>query len=35
NPAGNTGRARVPATRPMPIRPDLADILRRAGRGES
>jgi hypothetical protein len=34
-PAGNTGRARVPATRPMPIRPDLADILRRAGRGES
>jgi hypothetical protein len=34
-PAGNTGRARVPATRPMPIRPDLADVLRRAGRGES
>ncbi|MGA0864220.1 MAG: DUF3703 domain-containing protein [Ilumatobacteraceae bacterium] len=34
-PTGNTGRARVPATRPMPIRPDLADVLRRAGRGES
>lgn len=34
-PTGNTGRARVPATQPMPIRPDLADILRRAGRGES
>ena len=30
-PTGNTGRARVPATRPMPIRPDLADVLRRAG----
>ena len=34
-PTGNTGRARVPATRPMSIRPDLADVLRRAGRGES
>lgn len=34
-PTGNTGRARVPATRPMPIRSDLADVLRRAGRGES
>jgi hypothetical protein len=33
-PVGNTGRARVPATRPMPIRPDLADVLRRAGRGD-
>lgn len=34
-PAGNTGRARVAATHPMPIRPDLADVLRRAGRGDS
>lgn len=34
-PTGNTGRARVPATRPMPVRPDLADVLRRAGRGDS
>jgi len=32
-PTGNTGRARVPATRPMPIRPDLDDVLRRAGHG--
>lgn len=31
-PTGNTGRARLPATRPMPIRPDLAEILRRAAR---
>src|SRR5688572_8387730 len=26
-PAGNTGRARVPATRPMPIPDDLAALL--------
>lgn len=26
-PVGNTGRARVPATRQMPIRPDLAKLL--------
>lgn len=31
-PVGNTGRARVAATRPMPVRPDLADILERAGK---
>lgn len=31
-PVGNTGRARVPATRPMPIRGDLAELLREAGR---
>lgn len=31
-PVGNTGRARVPATRPMPIRDELADLLRAAGR---
>jgi hypothetical protein len=31
-PTGNTGRARVPATRPMPIRPELAELLSRAGR---
>lgn len=31
-PVGNTGRARVPATRPMPFREDLADRLRVAGR---
>jgi hypothetical protein len=30
-PTGNTGRARVPATRPMPIRPDLAEIIARSG----
>jgi hypothetical protein len=30
-PIGNTGRARVSATRPMPIRPDLAEILARSG----
>jgi len=29
-PAGNTGRARVPATQTMPIRPDLAEILKRS-----
>lgn len=34
-PTGNTGRARVPATRLMPVRPDLADILTRAGRPTS
>ncbi|MDP2290993.1 MAG: DUF3703 domain-containing protein [Actinomycetota bacterium] len=28
-PAGNTGRADVPATRPMPIRADLQEILER------
>ena len=26
-PKGNTGRARVPATLPMPIRPELASLL--------
>jgi len=26
-PTGNTGRARVPATLPMPIRPDLAELI--------
>lgn len=26
-PTGNTGRARVPATMPMPVRPDLAELL--------
>jgi len=31
-PVGNTGRARVPATRPMPIRRDLAEILSEVGR---
>jgi hypothetical protein len=31
-PVGNTGRARVPATQPMPIRDDLAELLREAGR---
>lgn len=30
-PTGNTGRARESATRPMPIRPDLAEILARSG----
>jgi hypothetical protein len=29
-PAGNSGRARVPATKPMPIRPDLAENLERS-----
>ena len=31
-PLGNTGRARVPATQPMPIRSDLAALLSEAGR---
>ena len=30
-PVGNTGRSRVAATRPMTVRPDLAEILDRAG----
>ena len=30
-PAGNTGRARVPATQPMPIAGELAEVLQRAG----
>ena len=30
-PVGNTGRARVSAIQPMPIRPDLAAILTQAG----
>ena len=30
-PTGNTGRARVPATQPMPIRSDLAKMLEQAG----
>jgi len=30
-PVGNTGRARVSAIQPMPVRPDLADQLTRAG----
>jgi hypothetical protein len=34
-PTGNTGRSRVPATQPMPVRPDLAEMLRRAGQGDS
>jgi hypothetical protein len=29
-PAGNSGRARIPATKPMPIRLDLAEILERS-----
>ena len=29
-PKGNTGRARVPATQPMPIRSDLAKMLEQA-----
>ncbi len=29
-PTGNTGRARVPATQPMPIRSDLAKMLEQA-----
>lgn len=29
-PVGNTGRADVPATRPMPIRADLQEVLDRA-----
>ena len=31
-PVGNTGRARVRATQPMPIREDLAELLREVGR---
>lgn len=31
-PVGNTGRARVRATQPMPIRDDLDALLREAGR---
>jgi len=30
-PTGNTGRARVPATQPMPISGELAEVLQRAG----
>lgn len=30
-PIGNTGRARVRARQPMPIRDDLAEMLKRAG----
>ena len=30
-PTGNTGRARVPATQPMPITGELAEVLQRAG----
>lgn len=30
-PTGNTGRARVPATQPMPIAGELAGVLQRAG----
>lgn len=26
-PRGNTGRARVPATQPMPVRPELEQLL--------
>jgi hypothetical protein len=29
-PTGNTGRARISAIQPMPIRPDLAEVLARA-----
>jgi hypothetical protein len=31
-PVGNTGRASVAATRPVPIREDLLELLRAAGR---
>jgi hypothetical protein len=31
-PTGNSGRASVPATQPMPIRADLAVMLERAGK---
>ena len=31
-PTGNTGRARVSAIQPMPMRADLAEMLARAGR---
>lgn len=30
-PSGNTGRARIPALQPMPIRQDLADLLAEEG----
>lgn len=30
-PIGNTGRSRVPATLPMPMKPELAALLKRAG----
>jgi hypothetical protein len=30
-PLGNTGRARVSAVQPMPIRSDLAEVLKQAG----
>ena len=30
-PTGNTGRARVPATQPMPIAGELAMVIQRAG----
>ncbi len=30
-PVGNTGRSNVPIMRPMPIPPDLAELLERAG----
>ena len=30
-PTGNTGRARIPATQPMPIAGELAEVLQRAG----
>jgi hypothetical protein len=30
-PTGNTGRARVPATQPMPIAGEFAEVLQRAG----
>ena len=30
-PTGNTGRARVSAVQPMPMKPDLAEMLRSAG----
>jgi hypothetical protein len=30
-PTGNTGRAHVPATQPMPIAGELAEVLQRAG----
>jgi hypothetical protein len=34
-PTGNTGRARVPATQRMSVRPDLAEMLQRAGQRAS
>lgn len=34
-PIGNSGRARVPASRPMPVRADLAEMLQRAGQRAS